>query len=849
MTNAKEFVSKFSMPEKIELLNELYSELSGYGTEGDTELAHINTLEANILKAVGGSGTINEITGLREYKGGGSAPAPVPATQTTQDITQTAEFPEELQPHVERITGEAEAEYDVSRDEGFLPFGGPRIAAFRPEQLQAQELGRQQFGTGLAGTALGDPTTYYDPALQAALAGQQTIGTGLETALAGVGAAQTGIGAGLTGLQEITPEQIQAGINPFQQNVIDIAKREAERVEEAQRQQRGAEAAGAASFGGSRAGLREAEAERNLTQQLSDIQERGLQQGYDRAFINLENQRRRQIAAAQPIVQGAGAIGQMAGQFMSGAQQQALGSQQLGRLGESAADRARRQVAGLSGVGQVQQAQRQLALDLAQQQFEQEKFFPKGELQAYQSIIRGFPAAQGLQRVTREPIIQPRLSSEILNAGLAGLNIYGQTGGFGAGKRGGRVGSFADGGIVSLQQAGSLEEALFGPIEEEPDTEAVFQAELDALAEAKAAAVQKQIQLAAAREGTSTISDAERAAMDEWSPAESNLLSIRPPDELQTLIQSQTIGPAGQKYAKMVKDYQQQQKDRPVWAAGFGPAAAESQRLMEEARSARGGLGAFQQPSFLEQLTAAANAASGGIKEERIRREALDYGLAKEAAEAEAAIEQQRIENLIRFKEVGGKRGKFSPTGQSTLEIATAAGDRLDGFNVEDDVQLTDFRNKINIISNALFDNPDFADRSLYETATKASELVSLAWDPKTDAWDVDTLNKITLSVQHARDGVVDPTGRIPPLEVIEDMAAKAQHVHPNDPDKQSALFFGLMGQALKRLSVEEHGVPPGAETVEETGDTIVDKRIAQQKALEAKRQLALEEQRQRSRP
>jgi len=381
MTNAKEFVSKFSMPEKIELLNELYSELSGYGAEGDTELAHINMFEANILKSVGGSGTINEITSLREYKGGGgSAPAPQPQTVTTQDITQTAEFPPELQPHVERAVGEAEAEYDVSRQEGFLPFQGPRIAAFRPEQLQAQELGRQQFGTGLAGTALGDPTTYYDPALQAALAGQQTIGTGLEAALAGIGAAQTGIGAGLTGLQEITPEQIQAGINPFQQNVIDIAKREAERAEEGLRQQRGAEAAGVASFGGSRAGLREAEAERNLTQQLSDIQERGLYGGYDRSLTALENQRRRQIAAAQPIVQGAGAIGQMAGQFMSGAQQQALGSQQLGRLGEGAADRARKQVSGLSGVGQVQQAQRQLALDLAQQQFEQEKFFPKGEL-------------------------------------------------------------------------------------------------------------------------------------------------------------------------------------------------------------------------------------------------------------------------------------------------------------------------------------------------------------------------------------------------------------------------------------------------------------------------------------
>ena len=38
-----------------------------YGRNGDTELAHINPIEAQILKSLGGSGTINPATGLREY--------------------------------------------------------------------------------------------------------------------------------------------------------------------------------------------------------------------------------------------------------------------------------------------------------------------------------------------------------------------------------------------------------------------------------------------------------------------------------------------------------------------------------------------------------------------------------------------------------------------------------------------------------------------------------------------------------------------------------------------------------------------------------------------------------------
>lgn len=40
------------------------------GRGGDTELAHVNPREAEMLRRMGGSGTINPHTGLREYKGG-----------------------------------------------------------------------------------------------------------------------------------------------------------------------------------------------------------------------------------------------------------------------------------------------------------------------------------------------------------------------------------------------------------------------------------------------------------------------------------------------------------------------------------------------------------------------------------------------------------------------------------------------------------------------------------------------------------------------------------------------------------------------------------------------------------
>ena len=232
MTDTQEYIANLGMPEKVTLFKELYSELAGYGIEGDTELAHVNTFEASLLKSLGGSGTVNEITGLREYKGGGSPP-PAPANQT---VTQTSEFPTELKPFISDVLGEAKGEFGREKVEGYLPFPGAQLAGFTPEQQQAFATGRQQFGAqGLAGTPLSQASTYYAPALAATALGTAEIGT----------------------------QDIQRRMDPFLQNVVDIAKREATRDEEVAQQRRAAQAVGAGSFGGSRQAIVEAEGERN----------------------------------------------------------------------------------------------------------------------------------------------------------------------------------------------------------------------------------------------------------------------------------------------------------------------------------------------------------------------------------------------------------------------------------------------------------------------------------------------------------------------------------------------------------------------------------------------------------
>ena len=58
------------------LFNNQYKNLASKGRYGDTMLAHINPKEAALLKSMGGAGTVNPQTGLREFYTDGRIPAP-----------------------------------------------------------------------------------------------------------------------------------------------------------------------------------------------------------------------------------------------------------------------------------------------------------------------------------------------------------------------------------------------------------------------------------------------------------------------------------------------------------------------------------------------------------------------------------------------------------------------------------------------------------------------------------------------------------------------------------------------------------------------------------------------------
>lgn len=368
-----------SIKDKISLLNKLYEELSGHGVGGDTELAHINPWEADLLRSVGGAGTVNEVTGLRQYLGGGGSSAPPPPTQTT--TRQVPEYAPEQREYITDIFGKAQELYEQRTEEGFQPFPGPQLAPFAAQEQEAFR--------GIESLARGPGAA---PAFEVA-----------RTAALGAAA-------------PVTAGEIQGLMNPYQQAVTDIAKREAVR-----QYQRGPQAqlrTGAVESGGlrgSRRFIEEAEGQRNLQQRLDDLQMLGGQQAYQQAMA--------EAAAAR------GRLADLARQMPSigtGAYQQQMA--QLGQLG---------------GVGEAQRAREQAAIDLAQQQFQRELMFPEETLATYLRFITNAPSPSGFQR-------------DVIAPGVRGPSAITQLGGLAGG-----LGTLAGGlggksGLLNLKSGGAV---------------------------------------------------------------------------------------------------------------------------------------------------------------------------------------------------------------------------------------------------------------------------------------------------------------------------------------------------------------------------------------------------------
>jgi hypothetical protein len=295
-----------------------------------------------------------------------SSSAPAAPTSTSQTT-----IPEYAKPYAEKMLGKSEA----LTESPYQTYGGQRMATATPEQQAVRQnvAGMEQPGQFAAGTGL--------------------------AAAGGLGA----LGAGQQYMQMATdPMAQQAFMSPYMQNVVDLQKQEA--IRDAQKgqlaQNLGAVRQG--TYGGARQLLAGTERERNLQQNLANIQATGAQKAYEQAMQGMQFGTTAGIQGGQAATQAGATLGQLG-----------IGQQQAG------VDLAKAQEA----FGAMGQAEQQKALDLQYQDYLQQQQYPYKQLGFMSDILRGSAnlAATGGKTVYEAP---PSVASQIGGLGLAGLGVY-----------------------------------------------------------------------------------------------------------------------------------------------------------------------------------------------------------------------------------------------------------------------------------------------------------------------------------------------------------------------------------------------------------------------------------------
>lgn len=353
------------------------------------------------------------------YGGGGSGGGSAPAQQTT-----ISDLPEWAKPYAQQtlgmgqaLTTTKDAQGNITGPSQYQTYGnwaktqegvsGERIAGFDPLQQQAYQgvAGLQaspqldvasnisqmaamrglgagyrpgQFGNQFQAPAQYQPASFdylqaQAPQLQQfQMAGPERVST-----------------------QDYTGANVNNYMTPYMQNVVDVQQQEAKRQSDILGTQQAGEAVKAGAFGGSRAGLLEAERQRNLGTQLGQIQATGSQAAFQNAQQQF-NQQQQANLQAQQLNQQAGlttGIQNLAAQL--GVQQLGAGQNMQAQLANQQANQAAQQAEEQSrqyGAGQAMTAAQQRAqYGLAGQQLgEQSRQYGAGfGLQGLSTALQG----------------------------------------------------------------------------------------------------------------------------------------------------------------------------------------------------------------------------------------------------------------------------------------------------------------------------------------------------------------------------------------------------------------------------------------------------------------------------
>jgi len=285
--------------------------------------------------------------------------------------TQTITIPEYQQQQQQELFQAAKG----LAGQPFIPYTGPRVAGFNPDQLRQFQATRGLFETGMQ----------YDPLTglqQLAQAPAPTVGQVPSLLQTNIGAYQS----------------------PYQQQVIDQTMADIQRQADIARGLSQSRAIGAGAFGGSRSALLEAESQRPYIEQMARTAAQQRESGYQQALRAAESDIARQQQMEQFIPQ-----------FQLAAQRQ-----QAGLLGDIQAQQAAR-LGMLGQIGEQQRLLQQQALQVPYQEFQRALAYGPQQLGIFQAGL-GTPLT-----TTTTSSRQSGLAD--IGAGLAGVGEFLSAGG------------------------------------------------------------------------------------------------------------------------------------------------------------------------------------------------------------------------------------------------------------------------------------------------------------------------------------------------------------------------------------------------------------------------------------
>lgn len=258
--------------------------------------------------------------------------------------TSSAEIDPQTQARYEDIYGRAKG----VAQQPFIPYTGPMVAGFNPDQLRQFQATRGLFESGMGY----DPTKALQGMAQEQFKPTIQPVTGFQAptieATQAPGAAQIGP-VSTPQFRGLLSQDIGAYQSPYQQQVIDLAMGDIQRQADIARGSAQDRAIRAGAFGGSRSALLESESQRPYAEQMAKTAAGLRQSGFEQAQAAAE----RDLARQQQL----GVFG--AGQEQQRAIQQAQLGQQAGILGAELGQQRRLQQA------QMQQQRQMGGLDIA----------------------------------------------------------------------------------------------------------------------------------------------------------------------------------------------------------------------------------------------------------------------------------------------------------------------------------------------------------------------------------------------------------------------------------------------------------------------------------------------------